>query len=117
MQIPLRYMSIGTTHAVAVFDNMSNTVKGQSKKEHSGREVLIWGGNESFQLGTGKRNNVASPVHLHEVTTEKGITSPSFGDANSRLLLKTMHSRKQGLVEANIVCGYLSTGVYWKSAN
>ena len=29
-----------------------------------GADILWWGGNEHYQLGTGKRNNVNSPVYI-----------------------------------------------------
>ena len=29
-----------------------------------GADVLWWGGNEHYQLGTGRRNNVAQPVYI-----------------------------------------------------
>ncbi|KAK9471209.1 regulator of chromosome condensation 1/beta-lactamase-inhibitor protein II [Dipodascopsis tothii] len=100
--IPLRYLSIGPTHVAAAFDNApdpDHTPAGG----HSGRIVSVWGGNESYQLGTGKRNNVAVPVAPLDLAADRS--------ANSRLVLPTVRTRA-GVLESTVVAGHLATAVY-----
>lgn len=64
--IRLAYLTIGGTHAAAVMSNLTN-VRASSKKEtdiNYGADVLFFGGNEFFQLGTGKRNNLSAPTNI-----------------------------------------------------
>ncbi|KKA26987.1 hypothetical protein TD95_000523 [Thielaviopsis punctulata] len=49
-------MSIGTTHAAAVLQGAAAPDKGH--------DVVVWGGNEHFQLGTGKRTNLNAPTNI-----------------------------------------------------
>ena len=72
--VPIRLMrlSVGSTHAAAVMDNVThvqagNRALGSSDSEHDtnwGADVLWWGGNEFYQLGTGKRNNLNLPTYI-----------------------------------------------------
>ena len=48
-------------------DNVTYVGASSSGTEHDtnwGADVLWWGGNEYFQLGTGKRSNVSNPVYI-----------------------------------------------------
>ncbi|KAF1956846.1 mitochondrial protein-like protein Fmp25 [Byssothecium circinans] len=68
--IRLAYMSIGSTHAAAVMDNVASVaVSGNTKRltendTNWGRDIVFWGNNEFYQIGTGKRNNVPSPTYI-----------------------------------------------------
>lgn len=67
--IPIRLasLSVGTTHAAAVMDNVTylGAHAGSSENDTNwGADVVWWGGNEYYQLGTGKRNNCAQPVYI-----------------------------------------------------
>ena len=68
--IRLKRLSIGSTHASATMDNVTHVRAGTSSATDSrndtnwGADVLWWGGNEYFQLGMGKRNNVAVPGYI-----------------------------------------------------
>lgn len=70
--IPIRlaYLSIGSTHAAAVMDNVASVaVSGRSKRltendTNWGRDILFWGNNEFYQIGSGKRSNVATPTYI-----------------------------------------------------
>ena len=67
--IPIRLarLSVGSTHASATMDNVTylNAHAGSSENDTNwGADVLWWGGNEYYQLGTGKRNNVAQPLYI-----------------------------------------------------
>ncbi|KAL5614980.1 hypothetical protein BROUX41_005047 [Berkeleyomyces rouxiae] len=55
--VPIRIgeLSVGATHTAAVLDEAS---------PQAGRDVLVWGGNEHYQLGTGKRANLSAPSNI-----------------------------------------------------
>ncbi|KAF9731738.1 hypothetical protein PMIN06_008545 [Paraphaeosphaeria minitans] len=98
--IPIRlaYMSIGATHAAAVMDNVAsvavpaNTRRASSKLTENdtnwGRDILFWGNNEFYQLGTGKRANAPNPTYIQpldqaaEVEREKALSA--FGEKRER---------------------------------
>jgi alpha-tubulin suppressor-like RCC1 family protein len=66
--IPIRLstISVGTTHAAAVMDNVASV--SLKKITHNdtnwGRDILFWGNNEFYQIGSGKRSNVATPTYI-----------------------------------------------------
>ena len=70
--VPIRLstISVGATHAAAVMDNVASVaVSGRaSKLTHNdtnwGRDILFWGNNEFYQIGSGKRSNVATPTYI-----------------------------------------------------
>ncbi|KAF2466673.1 mitochondrial protein-like protein Fmp25 [Lindgomyces ingoldianus] len=74
--IPIRlsYLSAGATHAAAVMDNVASVSIPVSSTSPSkrltandtnwGRDILFWGNNEFYQIGTGKRNNVSTPTYI-----------------------------------------------------
>lgn len=73
--IPIRlaYMSVGTTHAAAVMDNVASVAVAPAKAAKGltpndvnwGRDILFWGNNEFYQLGTGKRTNAPTPTYIN----------------------------------------------------
>ena len=73
--IRLRRLSVGATHASATMDNVTHVAAGLSKATDSrndtnwGADVVWWGGNEHFQLGTGKRNNLSVPGYIQPLDT------------------------------------------------
>ena len=68
--IRLAYLSVGATHAAAVMDNVASvSVHGRSRKRTEndtnwGRDILFWGNNEFYQIGSGKRSNVSTPTYI-----------------------------------------------------
>lgn len=68
--IRLKRLSVGSTHASATMDNVTHLRAGLSAATDSpndtnwGADVLWWGGGEFFQLGLGKRNNLAVPTYI-----------------------------------------------------
>ncbi|KAH9879788.1 hypothetical protein J1614_001812 [Plenodomus biglobosus] len=70
--IPIRLhtISVGASHAAAVLDNVASvavTGKSRSLTENDtnwGRDILFWGNNEFYQIGTGKRSNLATPAYI-----------------------------------------------------
>ncbi|KAL4924304.1 uncharacterized protein BDV17DRAFT_284774 [Aspergillus undulatus] len=75
--IRLNDISVGTTHVSAVLGNQTHLNRASTssldKVEEAGLDVVWWGGNEHFQLGTGKRSNLSKPTHINiapEVASE-----------------------------------------------
>ncbi|KAH8692680.1 putative mitochondrial protein Fmp25 [Talaromyces proteolyticus] len=67
LPIHLVQIAAGATHAAAVLGNNSHlrTSKRSSVADTTwGQDTLWWGGNESLQLGTGKRSNIPTPTHI-----------------------------------------------------
>ncbi|OAK99813.1 mitochondrial protein-like protein Fmp25 [Phaeosphaeriaceae sp. SRC1lsM3a] len=70
--IPIRInnISVGSTHAAAVMDNVASViVSGRTSRltpndTNWGRDILFWGNNEFYQIGSGKRANVATPTYI-----------------------------------------------------
>lgn len=118
--IGLRYISVGDTHTAAVLDNIAESKSKTYQSSNYGNDVLIWGGNESYQLGTGKRNNKASPQNmplLYPLGDKSGLEESSrlqlapeakvsFKDENGR--------SKKRKFEQVIAAGQGTTAVYSK---
>lgn len=65
--IRLRSISVGANHVAATMDNVTYTLASDTTSENDtnwGADVLFFGNNEHFQLGTGKRNNVVTPTYI-----------------------------------------------------
>ena len=70
--VPIRLtrLSAGSTHAAAVIGNATHVVPASSSNSGSasdtsyGADVLFWGGNEHYQLGTGRRLNMPAPTYI-----------------------------------------------------
>src|SRR5436190_9617711 len=114
--IRLRHISVGSTHASAVMDNRTNV--GASKKSSRsdsnwGTDVLWWGGNEFYQLGTGKRNNAPSPVYINPPAD---TDSHEIRRAERRLQLTPRRTVKVAgrnvNIEQRVECGRNITAVY-----
>ncbi|KAJ4292999.1 hypothetical protein N0V88_005663 [Collariella sp. IMI 366227] len=76
--IPIRlaHLAVGSTHACAVLDNLTHLTASSNTSNSDtnfGADALWWGGNEYYQLGTGKRNNVNVPVYIGPLDGGKGI--------------------------------------------
>ena len=67
--IPIRLLrfSVGSTHAAATMDNVTHVgahARSSDNDTNWGADVLWWGGNEYYQLGTRKRSNMSQPVYI-----------------------------------------------------
>ncbi|KAF2641602.1 mitochondrial protein-like protein Fmp25 [Massarina eburnea CBS 473.64] len=99
--IPIRlaHMSIGSTHAAAVMNNVASVaVSGRSRKltendTNWGRDIVFWGNNEFYQIGTGKRNNVPTPTYIQPLDqrAEQERAASVLGDGWGRRREKEMH--------------------------
>lgn len=104
--IRLRSMSVGTTHVAAILNNKTNlsstTTDSLDRSRDFGYEAFWWGGNEHFQLGTGKRSNLPSPSYIK-------APSQSKQEAEARLQIMPRHKGKVGTrtvsMEQRVECG------------
>ncbi|PVI06872.1 mitochondrial protein-like protein Fmp25 [Periconia macrospinosa] len=97
--IPIRlaYMSIGTTHAAAVLDNVASVAVSPTTGKRGnaltpndtnwGRDIVFWGNNEFYQLGTGKRSNAPTPTYINpldqKAEDERAASVLGSGSGNS----------------------------------
>ncbi|ORY12770.1 regulator of chromosome condensation 1/beta-lactamase-inhibitor protein II [Clohesyomyces aquaticus] len=151
--IRLAYLSIGASHAAAVMANIPSVVVPPSSSPSSslrskiplplssrsnkltendtnwGRDILFWGNNEFYQIGTGKRNNVSTPTYLQPLDqrAEEERSMSVFGGwgPGGRDKEKEMHrfqitarsrvrlgSGRTVEVEQKVECGRGVTAVY-----
>lgn len=112
--IRLRSIAVGTTHAAAVLDNLaslsSTNTDSLDQSRDFGHDVFWWGGNEHFQLGTGKRSNLPRPSHIN-------APSPSKKEENeARLQIMPRHKGKVGTrtvaMEQRVECGRHVSAIY-----
>ncbi|KAK9476136.1 regulator of chromosome condensation 1/beta-lactamase-inhibitor protein II [Lipomyces japonicus] len=108
--IPIKSISIGKKHVAVVLDNAKSD-NGEVK-----RELLLWGGNDWFQLGNGKRSQLARPTHVNTFVGSDVDKLPRRGGefTDKRQNLTEGTSRQGKRVEATITCGNYNTAVYWK---
>lgn len=111
--IPIRLarLNVGATHMSAI---MSNVTYVGAHGRSSGNEVLWWGNNEYYQLGTGKRNNISNPTYIPpmdvEADKEKGRREEHRFQIAPRKTIR-VDGRKVS-VEQRIECGRGVTAVY-----
>lgn len=138
--IRLAHIEVGATHASAVLDNATRVGASSSSQRNAdtnwGADTLWWGGNEYYQLGTGKRNNQSEPVHIAPLDGVQPGTSAapsrsslpppldnkaaqaSLDLARERLALTPRTTVKLGgngrkvSVEQRVTCGRYVSGVY-----
>ena len=117
--IPIRMsrISVGATHASAVMDNVTYldaSEKGTENDTNWGADVLFWGGNEYYQLGSGKRNNVATPTYIRPLDMGAEIEAGRKEEHRFHITPKhtvKMKGRKVN-VEQRVECGRGVTAVY-----
>ena len=98
LPIRLATISVGATHAAAVLDNVASVaVSGRTNRltendTNWGRDILFWGNNEFYQIGSGKRNNIAAPTYIQPLdqVAEQERASSAAGYA-SQLREREMH--------------------------
>jgi len=117
--IPIRLarLSVGATHMSAVMNNVTHlgaNERGSENDTNWGADVLWWGGNEFYQLGTGKRNNVSNPTYIApldvEADKEKGRREEHRFQITPRH--KIRFNGRNVSVEQRIECGRGVTAVY-----
>ncbi|KAL2163480.1 hypothetical protein VTH06DRAFT_5538 [Thermothelomyces fergusii] len=126
--IRLARLAVGSTHACAVLDNLTRLTAprgptaGSDTDTNFGADVLWWGGNEHYQLGTGKRNNVSVPVHIAPLDGGRPgrADKSAAADEPARFQLTPRTTVRLGeggkgrkaSVEQRIECGRFVTAVY-----
>ncbi|CAG8954945.1 hypothetical protein HYFRA_00008634 [Hymenoscyphus fraxineus] len=117
--IPIRLarLSVGATHSAAVMNNVVHVGANNRSSENDtnwGADVVWWGGNEFYQLGTGKRNNVSNPIYIApldvEADKEKGRREEHRFQITPRNKIK--FNGRNVSVEQRIECGRGVTAVY-----
>lgn len=119
--------AVGSTHACAVLANYthltSSPTSSSSTDTSFGADALWWGGNEYYQLGTGKRNNVNAPVYIGPLDSRPhvhdGQTGVVAGGADRLQLTPRTTVRlgedgkgRKASVEQRVECGRFVTAVY-----
>lgn len=118
--IPIRIaqMSVGATHAAAVMDNVTYLDASDKSSENDtnwGADALLWGCNEYYQIGNGRRNNTPSPVYIQPLDRD-AEKDAGRGKEQHRLHITPRHTVKlQGRkvsMEQRFECGRSLTAVY-----
>ena len=119
--IRLKRFSVGSTHASATMDNVTHVKAGTSSSTNSrndtnwGADVLWWGGNENYQLGTGKRNNVNMPCYIAplDAAAEKAVGKRR---EEHRFQITPRHrvdvNGRRVSMEQRVECGRMLSAVY-----
>lgn len=119
--IKLKDLSVGTTHCAAVMDNVTETsVSGKASENETnwGADVLFWGGNEHYQLGTGKRTNLNTPTYISaldspsEARKEGNVDFHRFCVTPRKTIRLDGGKGRKVTLEQKVVCGKYVTGVY-----
>ncbi|VUC23674.1 unnamed protein product [Clonostachys rosea] len=121
--IKVKSLSVGTTHCAAVMDNSTETYisSGASQNQtYYGADILFWGGNEYYQLGTGKRSNLNLPAYIGPLDRGEGDAQKGRQGEQHRLCLAPMQTARLGehghgrkvTLEQKVECGQYVTGVY-----
>jgi alpha-tubulin suppressor-like RCC1 family protein len=117
--IPIRIadISVGSTHVSATMDNVTYldaSERGTENDTNWGADVLFWGGNEFYQLGTGKRNNVPSPLYIQPLDMAAEIGAGRKDEHRFHLTPKhtvKLNGRKVDM-EQRVECGRNVSAVY-----
>lgn len=121
--IRLKRLSVGSTHASATMDNVTRVEAGASTKDSKndtnwGADVLWWGGNEFYQLGTGKRNNVNLPGYINALDSVAEKERAKKKEEH-RFQITPRHTASIGgaggrkvSVEQRVECGRMISAVY-----
>ncbi|KAK9463794.1 regulator of chromosome condensation 1/beta-lactamase-inhibitor protein II [Lipomyces oligophaga] len=118
-QVPIRYISVGRRHAAAVLDNTNDDRRAAVR-----RQLMVWGANDWFQIGNGRRSNQTKPTSMSDVLADRTYARGAVGEEvykddnvqvnESQRQLSEGQSKKGYHVEETIVCGPFSSAIYWK---
>lgn len=121
--IKVTQLQIGATHCSAVLGNATRTsASSQSSANETnwGSDVLFWGGNEHYQLGTGKRTNLNAPAYIGPLDGGNADAEKGRKGETHRLCLTPKQTARLGedgkgrkaTLEQKVECGRFVTGVY-----
>ncbi|PHH80319.1 hypothetical protein CDD80_1958 [Ophiocordyceps camponoti-rufipedis] len=118
--IGIKALSIGATHCAAVMDNVTETKAKAGSGENTtnwGADVLFWGGNEYYQLGTGRRSNVNTPTYIG---APEGSSADDTDPSRHRLCVTPRQTVRLGpggrgrraTLEQRVECGRFVSALY-----
>jgi alpha-tubulin suppressor-like RCC1 family protein len=130
--IPIRLhnISVGATHAAAIMDNVASVVTAAKSRKLTendtnwGRDILFWGNNEYYQIGSGKRSNVATPTYIQPLDQQAENERAASVTAVGKMREKEMHrfqisprakvkvNGRNVEIEQKVECGRGVTAVY-----
>ena len=123
--VPIRLsnISVGSTHASAVMDNVTHlaaTGKASENETNWGADIMFWGGNKFYQLGTGKRNNMNEPTYIAPLDGGEGDAEQGRKGEMHRFQITPRKTVRLGegskgrkvSVEQRVECGRYVTAVY-----
>ncbi|KAI4239024.1 MAG: hypothetical protein L6R40_005610 [Gallowayella cf. fulva] len=125
--IRLKSLSVGSTHAAAVMDNVTHVHAGAAGRGTDGEndtnwgaDVVWWGGNEHFQLGNGRRNNLSTPGYIRPLDDGGGGEATGKGKGKRREEHRFQITPRKRVdvggrvvgVEQRVECGRLVSCVY-----
>jgi len=118
--IPIRLsrLSVGQSHAAAVMDNVTYLDANHRSGENDtnwGADILFFGNNEYYQLGTGKRNNVSTPTYIQPLDQVAENAVRGKGSVHRFQITPMKHIKLNGRwvsMEQRIECGRGCTAVY-----
>ena len=117
--VPIRLtnISVGSTHVCAIMNNVTYVNAHEQSSENDtnwGADVLWWGGNEFFQLGTRRRSNVSTPTYIPpldvEADRERGRREEHRFQITPRKEVKV--GGRWVSVEQRVECGEMVSAVY-----
>ncbi|CCU74212.1 hypothetical protein BGHDH14_bgh05554 [Blumeria hordei DH14] len=114
-------LSVGATHVSAVLNNITNVQTDNNKIPTNdtvwGADVLLWGGNEFYQLGTAKRSNSCQPVPINPLDAIVNKDKEKVKKNRFQIMppRKTCWNNMKSYVEQELECGRGITAVYWKA--
>ncbi|KAI1371227.1 RCC1/BLIP-II [Hypoxylon crocopeplum] len=123
--IPIRLarLSAGSTHAAAVMDNVTFVDASDMSSDNDtnwGADIVFWGGNEHYQLGTGRRSNIPLPTYIDPLDGGQGDAEKGRKGEHHRFQITPRTTVRLGeggtgrkvSVEQRVECGRFVTAVY-----
>lgn len=123
--IRLSQFAVGQNHVAAVMHNIAHLTTGtvgtnsrsdrESENETNwGADILFFGNNEHFQIGTGKRNNISTPVYIQPLDqlAERKIRGKEEHRFQITPKKKVKLNGKWVELEQRVECGRGVTAVY-----
>ncbi|KAL1595544.1 hypothetical protein SLS59_008181 [Nothophoma quercina] len=128
--IKLHQISVGSTHAAAVMDNVASVItaaksRGLTENDTNwGRDILFWGNNEFYQIGSGKRTNIPTPTYIQPLDQQAENERAASVSMVGKLREKEMHrfqisprakvkvGGRTVEIEQKVECGRGVTAVY-----
>jgi len=118
--IRMRDISVGANHVAATMDNVTYVEATDATNENDtnwGADVLFFGNNEFFQLGTGKRNNVVTPTYINSLDRSSEVKEGKRAKGevhrfHATPMAQVKHDGRWVKFEQRVVCGRGVTAVY-----